>query len=81
MPGVLAGLVGALMAAIASESNYHKKLYSIFPARAPTTPHDDYPELPTGVGRSAGIQAGYQILAVVVTLAIAIIAGIITGKS
>ncbi|KAF2901794.1 hypothetical protein ILUMI_04390 [Ignelater luminosus] len=79
MPGVLAGLVGALMAAVASESNYHKKLYSIFPARAPITPHDEYPDLPPGLGRTAGLQAGYQILGLVVTLVIAIIAGVLTG--
>ncbi|KAB0799460.1 hypothetical protein PPYR_07340 [Photinus pyralis] len=81
MPGVLAGLIGALMASIATEDTYHHGLYEIWPARAPTTAQHT-PEVGSpiiGDGRSASVQAGYQLLAVVVTLLIAIIAGVITG--
>ncbi|KAK5643396.1 hypothetical protein RI129_007241 [Pyrocoelia pectoralis] len=81
MPGVLAGLIGALMASIATEETYHQGLYELFPARAPTSPQHQ-PEIPNpiiGDGRSASSQAAYQLLALVVTVAIAIIAGVITG--
>lgn len=81
MPGVFAGLVGALMSGIATEETYHQGLYEIFPARAPVTPQpqQEIPNLITGDGRSAGMQAGYQVLALVVTIAVAIVSGIITG--
>ncbi|RZB40446.1 ammonium transporter Rh type A, partial [Asbolus verrucosus] len=80
-PGVLAGLIGAFMAGIASESIYCKTLYEIYPARASPneTATPEYDFLRPGLGRSAGEQAGYQILALVVTVAIAIASGLITG--
>jgi ammonium transporter Rh len=85
MPGVLAGIVGALMAGIASESQYGPSLYQQFPARAPTGNNSHIYDssgltffIP-GDGRSAGEQAGYQLLAVGVTLLIAIAGGLITG--
>ena len=83
MPGVLAGLIGALMAGIATEGEYTGgKLYAIFPARIPSqpSPNSDYAFRTTGDGRTAGEQAGYQILAVVVTVVIAIVSGLITGE-
>ena len=33
-----------------------------------------------GSGRSAGVQAGYQILALLVTIGMGVVGGIITGK-
>jgi ammonium transporter Rh len=84
MPGVLAGVVGALMAGIASESQYGPSLYQQFPARAPTENNSQIHNtglsfFTPGDGRSAGEQAGYQLLAVGVTLVIAIAGGLITG--
>lgn len=85
MPGVLAGVVGALMAGIASDSQYGPSLYQQFPARAPALnnshSHDKsgLPPFIPGDGRSAGDQAGYQLLALGVTLVIAIVGGLITG--
>jgi ammonium transporter Rh len=85
MPGVLAGVVGALMSGIASESQYGLSLYQQFPARAPTENNSqihDNPGLTSfipGDGRSAGEQAGYQLLAVGITLVIAVAGGLITG--
>ncbi|KAG5880983.1 hypothetical protein JTB14_024522 [Gonioctena quinquepunctata] len=80
LPAVLAGVVSAIMAGIASETNYHESLYEIYPARsdkamARVFGSDIFP----GDGRSAGQQAGYQILALIMTLAIAIVGGLITG--
>ncbi|XP_015594094.1 ammonium transporter Rh type A isoform X2 [Cephus cinctus] len=85
MPGVLAGLFGALMAGIASEESYYYSLYAIFPARAPSSEaklaeiRDDYNRISAGFDRTAGEQAAYQLLALLVTLGIAIVSGLITG--
>jgi ammonium transporter Rh len=73
------------MAGIASESQYGPSLYQQFPARAPAknSSHiydNSEPSLIIpGDGRSAGEQAGYQLLALGVTLVIAIAGGLITG--
>lgn len=83
MPAILAGLISALMAGIANEEQYHQSLYQIFPAMAPVnaTPTTEYTFIKPGLGRTPPEQAGYQILALVVTLIIAIVSGLITGKS
>ncbi|XP_018333516.1 ammonium transporter Rh type B isoform X1 [Agrilus planipennis] len=83
MPGVLAALVSAILAAIATESQYHTGLYDIFPARAPTIPsfnQDVYRHI-QGDGRTAMQQAGYQILALIMTVVVAIVTGFLTGIS
>ncbi|KAI4481849.1 hypothetical protein M0804_009370 [Polistes exclamans] len=84
MPGVLAGIFGAIMAALATQNSYDYSLYEIFPARAPSLEklspemRNDYGILP-GNDRTALQQAGYQILALTVTLLMATISGVITG--
>lgn len=82
MPGVLGGLIGALMAGIASEDVYNKSLYQLIPAMSPVDakPTNEFPLLTPGDGRTAAEQAGYQVLAVVVTVLIAVVSGVITGK-
>ncbi|GJQ65345.1 hypothetical protein Trydic_g7459 [Trypoxylus dichotomus] len=81
MPAIMAGLIGAVMAGLATESDYRLKLYQVFPARAATevVPGPQHPLLTPGDGRTAIEQAGYQILAVVLTLVTAIISGLTTG--
>ncbi|XP_011688785.1 PREDICTED: ammonium transporter Rh type A isoform X3 [Wasmannia auropunctata] len=84
MPGVLAAFFGALMASLATEATYDYSLYEIFPARAPSSEtkisemRDDY-GISTGFNRTAYQQAGYQLLALAVTLGISIVSGLITG--
>ncbi|XP_026825981.1 ammonium transporter Rh type A isoform X3 [Ooceraea biroi] len=84
MPGVLAALFGALMAILATETSYDYSLYEIFPARAPSSEikiaemRDTYGISP-GLDRTAYQQGGYQILALVVTLGISVVSGLITG--
>ncbi|XP_046626706.1 ammonium transporter Rh type B isoform X1 [Neodiprion virginianus] len=84
MPGVLAGIFGALMAGLATLEDYRYSLYEIFEARAPSSPkelgeiNDDYPVKP-GQDRTAGQQAGYQLLTLLVTILIAIVTGLVTG--
>uniref|UniRef100_A0A1B6EAQ8 Ammonium transporter AmtB-like domain-containing protein n=1 Tax=Clastoptera arizonana TaxID=38151 RepID=A0A1B6EAQ8_9HEMI len=86
MPGVLAGIVGALAALVATESDYSHSLYEHFPARAPKSSNPFLHDLQTyrksilaGSERTAGEQALYQLLAIVTTLAVAIVGGAITG--
>ncbi|XP_011870750.1 PREDICTED: ammonium transporter Rh type B isoform X2 [Vollenhovia emeryi] len=84
MPGVLAAFFGALMASLATEASYDYSLYEIFPARAPSSEakisemRDNYGISP-GLNRTAYQQAGYQLLALAVTLGISIVSGLITG--
>ncbi|XP_015835084.1 ammonium transporter Rh type A isoform X2 [Tribolium castaneum] len=81
IPGVLAGLIGAFMAGIASEATYCKTLYEIYPARASPnmTATAEYTFLKPGLGRDEAQQAGYQTLALVVTVTLAVASGLLTG--
>ncbi|KAJ8316488.1 hypothetical protein KUTeg_006502 [Tegillarca granosa] len=77
MPGIFAGIVGAIVAAAASYDSWGYTLYSIFPAIAPAR-NSSLPEMhtsmfpnidiPAGEGRSGIEQGGYQMLALVITL-------------
>jgi len=71
MPGVLAGVVGAIVTACATDDDYqgNANVAATFPGR-----FDE-----TGEIRSAGSQAGYQIGYLFSTLAMAIVSGIVTG--
>ncbi|XP_008217364.1 ammonium transporter Rh type A isoform X4 [Nasonia vitripennis] len=86
MPAVLAGLFGALLAGLANEADYNYSLYEIFPGRIPglgpnlTEINENYRlSLKPGPNRSAGQQAAYQLLALAVTIGVAIVSGLITG--
>lgn len=81
MPGLLGGLLGALMSAIATEKEYNESLYGIFPARASPDlePNPEFLYLKPGQGRTAAVQAGYQVLAVVLTVTTSFLSGVITG--
>ncbi|XP_076171931.1 uncharacterized protein LOC143148961 isoform X2 [Ptiloglossa arizonensis] len=84
IPGVLGGIFGALMAGLATEASYDYSLYEIFPARAPNSEtklaemRDNYDVSP-GLDRTAGQQASYQLLALAITVGIAIVSGLVTG--
>ncbi|CAD5113576.1 DgyrCDS2739 [Dimorphilus gyrociliatus] len=85
MPGILAGLFGAIFASFASVDRYGNGLYEIFPARAPMENSTKLLEIQAnftisaGDDRSAVQQGGYQFLAMAVTLIVALVAGAITG--
>ncbi|XP_041372827.1 ammonium transporter Rh type B-like [Gigantopelta aegis] len=74
MPGILAGLAGAVMAALATADDYGPSLQEIFPARGEESKNGT-----ASSGRSASVQGGYQMLALIITLAIAIVGGALTG--
>ncbi|KAL4229279.1 hypothetical protein ACF0H5_012319 [Mactra antiquata] len=87
MPGVLAGIGGAIMAVIATEEKWGRTLYEIFPYRM-AKPADvtagfmvQFPGMDYDHGKdwSGKVQGGYQALALCVTLGIALASGVITG--
>ncbi|XP_013381459.2 ammonium transporter Rh type B [Lingula anatina] len=86
MPGILAAIAGAILAAIASTDIYGLSLYQVFPARSPVENSTmlqelqaRFSEIEAGLGRTAGEQAGYQMATLGVTLGIALLGGTITG--
>ncbi|XP_041373232.1 ammonium transporter Rh type A-like [Gigantopelta aegis] len=85
MPAIMAGIAGAGGAFLASTEQYGYSLYEQFPARVPTVNSTGLAEIMShvnvepGLGRSAMGQAGYQLVALAVTLAIAIVGGVLTG--
>lgn len=86
MPGVFAGIVGAILAAVASEATYGVSLYVVFPERAPPEGsaaladlQKVLPDLAGGSGISGTSQALYQLLALVVSIAFAVAGGIVAG--
>nr|CAD7258198.1 unnamed protein product [Timema shepardi] len=87
IPGVMSGVMGAVVAGLATEKDYNYSLYQQFPARMPPANSSDYWEYAAhlggdvnpGVGRSASGQAGYQLLALSVTFVVAWVSGALTG--
>jgi ammonium transporter Rh len=72
MPGIIAGVVGAIVSGFATFDIYSTELYSIFPARDPNPLVNANPRGPWD-------QAGIQFGAVFIALAISIVGGAITG--
>lgn len=86
MPGILAGIVGAIAAAMANTDSWGESMYEIFPLMVPmgnTTEFNetvaDFTFVEPGAGRTGVTQGGFQMLALVITLVIAIVGGAITG--
>ncbi|CAI9737590.1 ammonium transporter Rh type A-like [Octopus vulgaris] len=85
MPALIAGIAGAVAAAIATEDTYGLSLYEHFPFRLPASNGTEFIRIGSsmsielGAGRSAIEQGGYQMLALVITLAIAVVGGALTG--
>ena len=80
------GLISAILGAIfASVANYEEAtLYKYYPARAPRVNATSGIEgvtlrATTGLGRSAGEQAGFQLAALSVTIGLALVFGLVTG--
>nr|KAG5693574.1 hypothetical protein BaRGS_011699 [Batillaria attramentaria] len=77
MPGVLAGIAGAVMAALASKDKWGSSMCDIFPARAEDDSTACDRDLDTM--RTAIEQGGYQMASLIITLLIAIVGGGLTG--
>lgn len=74
MPAVLAAIISAIMAAITTIDTYGDHLKDVFPAMVAKNDTGTFT-----AGRTATVQAGYQLAALGVTLCIAIIGGLFTG--
>eukprot|EP00795_Rhopilema_esculentum_P004945 gene4945-21287_t len=89
LPAIFAGIVASVASAVADLDDYGTDLYSIWPARIPKVGTAEFSKVNMtsyrsaltldGKGRSKSEQGGYQFLAVVVTLGLAIVGGYITG--
>ncbi|GFS42817.1 ammonium transporter Rh type B [Trichonephila inaurata madagascariensis] len=86
MPGILAGIVSSVVAAMANEENYGYSLYHLYPARSPAENTTEFHKIHSvmigiepGSGWSKASQAYAQLEALLTTLAIAVVGGIITG--
>jgi len=86
MPGILAGLTSAVVASMATESNYGVDLYRLYPGRSPMQNTSKFEHLQSlvkgmepGSGWSEASQAYSQLEALITTLAVAIGGGIFTG--
>ncbi|KAG8182689.1 hypothetical protein JTE90_017667 [Oedothorax gibbosus] len=86
MPGILAGIVSAIVASMADETSYGYSLYRLYPGRAPSSNSTEFhrialvtAQLEPGSGWSATGQAYAQLEALLTTLAVALLSGITTG--
>lgn len=75
MPALLAAIISAIMAAITTLETYDDHLKDVFPAMVSNKNESGF----TIAGRTGMEQAGFQLAALGVTLAIAIVGGLITG--
>jgi len=88
VPGLLSALASGVVASLASREVYGGNgLYDFYPSRIPPQNSTEYVELKLsgtsyhkgGSGRSGLEQGGFQIAALAVTLAMAIVGGLVTG--
>jgi len=86
MPGVISGIGAVIMAAIATKDVYGPSLYLTFPRCAPEEGSDELTaaqaelgSIEAGEGRSQSTQAAFQVAALAITLALAIVSGAVTG--
>lgn len=77
LPAILGGIVAAAMTSAATEEEYGEDLFEVFPAMGLKN-GTIYGKVPLK-GRTSVEQASYQLLALVITLVIAIISGLLTG--
>lgn len=73
---IFGGLLAAAMTSVATKEEYGEDLFGIFPAMARTNETHAFQN-----GRSSVEQAGFQLLALLVTLSLAIASGVLTGKT
>ncbi|OQV17232.1 Ammonium transporter Rh type C-like 2 [Hypsibius exemplaris] len=86
MPAFLGTLISAIVAGCATKEVYGSGYYTQFPKHAPLANTKEfldlkalYPDLQPGLGWTPAIQAGYQMAAMGVTLALAIGGAVLTG--
>lgn len=90
LPGVFAAIVGAILAAMSSVDSWGASVYQIFPNMAPENQTEvdkinlhlkeaHQSTIEAGSGWGAGTQGGFQILALLLTIFLSVVGGIIAG--
>lgn len=84
MPALLSAVFSAIYASLATSETYGSSLTTIFPAMAPVvnstmSAHEEEEFVIGGFGRTAAKQGAYQLLAILLTVLIAIVGGLFTG--
>ena len=88
MPGLISGIASAIVAATATREAFTgNRMYVFYPSRIPESNSTEYHNFSLaateyekgGLGRTAVMQGGYQLAALVMTLGLALAGGIITG--
>nr|CAH7728967.1 unnamed protein product [Callosobruchus chinensis] len=81
LPGLLSGVASAVVAGLDAGTTDRGSQYQLSPGRnlSDVSPASNV-NLPVGDGRRAGEQAGYQLAALALTLAIAGVGGAVTGN-
>ncbi|KAL5291951.1 RHCG family protein [Megaselia abdita] len=84
MPAVISAIFSAIYAALAKKDDYKSTLEDIFPAMADSQQIESSTNATEiilgGYGRTAGQQGGYQLFGIAMTVAVAIVGGLITGN-
>lgn len=88
IPGLISAISSIIVAASASRANFNgDRLYEFYPSRTPALNSTEYFRLNLaqtayragGLGYSATTQVAYHIIVIGITLALAIVGGIVTG--
>ena len=79
--GLISAILGAIFAAVANYDD--ATLYKYYPARAPRVSSNSTEGVTlratTGMDRTAGQQAGFQLAALAITIGLAVVFGLATG--
>ncbi|XP_052864825.1 ammonium transporter Rh type A [Anopheles cruzii] len=80
MPAILSAIFSSIYASLATEETYGSSLVTIFPAmQAPHKLDNPLHYVVGGYGRTGAKQAVFQLMAIGLTLVIAVVGGLITG--
>lgn len=79
LPGIIGGLGGIISSVTASDSIYGQDISTVFAARGPCPEGVDKAMAKIPCGRSAAEQAEWQAYALITTLIIAVVGGLLTG--
>ncbi|XP_065057188.1 ammonium transporter Rh type B-like [Rhopilema esculentum] len=87
-PGLLGAIASVIVTAMAKYGTYKTSLYRLYPAVTPTSNSTAYneltqfePDIPPGLNRSLGQQAAFQISGLFLSISVALLGGLITGKT
>jgi ammonium transporter Rh len=86
LPIITSGILSSIYSLLADEKDYGVTLYEVFPARSPKSNSSELEEIlwmlsriEPGLGRTAGEQAVYQLIALSTIVSIALVSGVVSG--